>query len=257
MRAIDLRRAATPQSRDTVTVRAVEIAFRNSGEAHLKTRGSVELRRGDNTLVTRLDIPEFPSVPGSLRRVTVELPADLAAGAYVALALLDYAGQEIAAGQVAVMALALVSVWADASTVRAQVVRTTLTITDHTIAFASPTGADFLAGYIDGGASTFSIEATSGPAAQRTASVSIRCSGCPVSGPKALATLQWRRADLPTWNTLTTGYVEVEERIMWNDLFNDPWTNQVFWRFALDWLGDPPGAQTEFRIEYLLTVTLP
>jgi hypothetical protein len=61
--------------------------------------GKVEIRRTDNTLVSTLDIPEFPTLPGATRRLGVPLPR-LPRGKYVLLALLDYEGSEIAAGQV-------------------------------------------------------------------------------------------------------------------------------------------------------------
>jgi len=63
------------------------------------SRGKVEIRRTDNTLVSTLDIPEFPTLPGATRRLGVPLPL-LPKGKYVLLALLDYEGSEIAAGQV-------------------------------------------------------------------------------------------------------------------------------------------------------------
>jgi P pilus assembly chaperone PapD len=100
VRIAEIRRPREPQSTDSLDVREADILFRNIGAAHLKTRGSIELRGSDNTVVGKIDIPEFPSVPGAVRRLKVDLPASLAPGQYVALTLLDYAGQEIAAGQV-------------------------------------------------------------------------------------------------------------------------------------------------------------
>ena len=85
-------------SGDSSTVPHLEVLFRNSGTAHLKTRGVIEIRSAANEEVATLEIPEFPSVPGGRRRVLVALPA-LKPGRYIALALLDYAGDEIAAGQ--------------------------------------------------------------------------------------------------------------------------------------------------------------
>ncbi|MCI0436568.1 MAG: hypothetical protein L0271_23465 [Gemmatimonadetes bacterium] len=92
---INERAAGEPRS-----AREAEVVFHNLGEAHLKTSGSLEVRRSDNSLVAKLEVPEFRSVPGAVRRLKLELPAGLAPGSYVALALLDYGGQEIAAGQI-------------------------------------------------------------------------------------------------------------------------------------------------------------
>ena len=83
---------------DSVAVPHLEIMFRNSGTAHLRTRGMVEIRSARNEEAAKVTIAEFPTVPGGRRRVLAALPA-LKPGRYVALALLDYDGDEIAAGQ--------------------------------------------------------------------------------------------------------------------------------------------------------------
>jgi len=67
----------------------------------LWVRGTMEYRRPDNSIAATDSIAEFPVLPGARRRVAVRVPK-LAAGSYVALALLDYGGSEIAAGQIAV-----------------------------------------------------------------------------------------------------------------------------------------------------------
>jgi P pilus assembly chaperone PapD len=81
--------------------RQIAIAFRASGGLPVWVRGTIEYRRPDNTIALTDSVPEFPVLPGALRRVTVPVPP-LARGSYVALALLDYGGAEIAAGQVPV-----------------------------------------------------------------------------------------------------------------------------------------------------------
>ena len=87
------RKAADSPARQLV------IAYRNTGARQTMARGKVEIRRTDNTLVSTLDIPEFPTLPGATRRLGVPLPL-LPKAKYVLLALLDYEGSEIAAGQV-------------------------------------------------------------------------------------------------------------------------------------------------------------
>ncbi len=74
------------------------VTFRNTGARQTLTHGSLEIRRDDNSLVTTIAIPEFPTLPGATRRIGVPLPR-LPRGKYVLLALLDYEGAEIAAGQ--------------------------------------------------------------------------------------------------------------------------------------------------------------
>ncbi len=81
------------------TTRQLVIAYRNTGARQTTAHGKVEIRRTDNTLVSTLDVNEFPTLPGATRRLGVPLPA-LPRGKYVLLALLDYEGSEIAAGQV-------------------------------------------------------------------------------------------------------------------------------------------------------------
>ena len=78
--------------------RALSVLFHNTGSRHLLVHGTVEIRRPDNSLVSRVDVPEFPALPAARRRLNVTLPK-LAAGRYVILALLDYGGREIVAGQ--------------------------------------------------------------------------------------------------------------------------------------------------------------
>ncbi|PYP33897.1 MAG: hypothetical protein DMD47_00290 [Gemmatimonadetes bacterium] len=75
-----------------------EVTFRNSGGLPLWVRGRVEFRRLDNSVAATADVPEFPLLPGARRTVVVPAPK-LRAGRYVALALLDYGGADIAGAQ--------------------------------------------------------------------------------------------------------------------------------------------------------------
>jgi P pilus assembly chaperone PapD len=81
------------------TVQQLAITYKNTGARQTVAHGAVEIRRPDNSVVSKVDIPEFPTLPGATRRLGVALP-HLPAGRYVLLALLDYEGAEIAAGQV-------------------------------------------------------------------------------------------------------------------------------------------------------------
>jgi P pilus assembly chaperone PapD len=97
LRVIDTTQAQ-PGAKRPVKARVAQVFFRNTGEAHLHVKGSVEVRRTDGSVAATIDVPDFPVVPGALRRLDVTLPT-LAAGKYLLIALLDYAGEEIAAGQ--------------------------------------------------------------------------------------------------------------------------------------------------------------
>ena len=79
--------------------RQLDITYKNTGARQTMAHGAVEIRRTDNSVVSKIDIPEFPTLPGATRRLGVALPR-LPSGRYVLLALLDYEGAEIAAGQV-------------------------------------------------------------------------------------------------------------------------------------------------------------
>jgi P pilus assembly chaperone PapD len=79
--------------------RQVVASFRNSGEVPLWPQGSVEFRRLDGSVAATVAIEDFPVLPGSLRRLTIQRPA-LPRGRYIALALIDYGGSDVAGGQV-------------------------------------------------------------------------------------------------------------------------------------------------------------
>jgi P pilus assembly chaperone PapD len=78
----------------------IAIRFNNLGGVHLLAKGRIEFRRLDNSIAMEVPIAEFPMLPGALRRLALELPPTLARGSYIALALIDFGGAEIAAGQI-------------------------------------------------------------------------------------------------------------------------------------------------------------
>jgi P pilus assembly chaperone PapD len=90
--------AATTSS--PLTKRQIAITFHNTGAVHVLAKGRLEFRRLDNTLAIQLPIAEFPTLPGAIRKVSVDAPTSLAAGDYVVLALIDFGGAEIVAGQI-------------------------------------------------------------------------------------------------------------------------------------------------------------
>lgn len=82
------------------TKRQISIRFHNTGSMHLLAKGRLEFRRLDNTLAMLVPIDEFPTLPGSTRKVMVDVPSGLAPGDYVVLALIDFGGAELVAGQI-------------------------------------------------------------------------------------------------------------------------------------------------------------
>jgi hypothetical protein len=80
--------------------RQIAIRFHNTGAMNFVAKGRLEFRRLDNSLATQVPIAEFPTLPGAIRRVLVDVPNDLATGDYVVLALIDFGGAELVAGQI-------------------------------------------------------------------------------------------------------------------------------------------------------------
>lgn len=82
------------------TKRQISIRFHNTGGMHLLAKGRLEFRRLDNTVAMQVPIAEFPTLPSAVRKVMVDVPAGLAPGDYVVLALIDFGGAELVAGQI-------------------------------------------------------------------------------------------------------------------------------------------------------------
>jgi P pilus assembly chaperone PapD len=82
------------------TKRQISIRFHNTGGMQLLAKGRLEFRRLDNTLAMQAPITEFPTLPGAVRKLVVDVPNGLAPGDYVVLALIDFGGAELVAGQI-------------------------------------------------------------------------------------------------------------------------------------------------------------
>jgi P pilus assembly chaperone PapD len=82
------------------TKRQIAIRFHNTGGMHLLAKGHLEFRRLDNTIVTQLPIAEIPTLPGATRKVMIDVPSGLAPGDYIVLALIDFGGADLVAGQI-------------------------------------------------------------------------------------------------------------------------------------------------------------
>ena len=88
------KRDTLPQPRQRLV-----IEFRNRGQVHLRASGRVEVRRLDNSVAAEIVVHEFPTLRGALRKLVLDVPPSIAPGRYIALALIDFHGAEIAAGQ--------------------------------------------------------------------------------------------------------------------------------------------------------------
>ena len=135
-------------------------------------------------------------------------------------------------------------------------VRMTLTQTPNV--FPAPAVADYNAGLIANPTGiVFTVDVRSGPAGtQRTTTVSVRSSSATLGGGKVLSDLQWRRADLATWNAMTTVNATIESRPVRRNNLNDPWSNTVFFRMLLSWATDAPATYSAGLV-FTLTLTTP
>jgi P pilus assembly chaperone PapD len=94
-------RPVAPNARpDSTLVRQVAVRFSNTGTAHLILKTILEFRNARTELVREISGPDAYVTPRAIRDVLIRIPADLPAGRYIAVALLDYGGAEIRAAQV-------------------------------------------------------------------------------------------------------------------------------------------------------------
>jgi len=91
---IRLETAATPQG-----TRQVVVTFQNTGNVLLRVTGTLSLRDLFGDPVMDLPISGGAVLPESSRNFTVDLPPDITPGQYLALALFDFGGDQILAGQ--------------------------------------------------------------------------------------------------------------------------------------------------------------
>jgi P pilus assembly chaperone PapD len=82
---------------DGLTQDVAIVAFANRGARHFVTKGRVEIRREDNSLVQSLELPPMYALPGAVMHATVSLPT-LPKGRYLLISVVDYGGSDIAAG---------------------------------------------------------------------------------------------------------------------------------------------------------------
>ena len=166
--------------------------------------------------------------------------------------------------RIPLLAAALALVAAAARVAPAQ--NAVLTISGGPVAFATPTGTDFAAGYIynTGYPATgvaFVLDITKGGGVGTvTTTISVRAATASLGGPagtvKPIGDLEWARADLLNWTPLTTTNAFVESRQMVKNKTNDTWTNTLLWRMKLSWTADPAGTYTTGATGIVVTVSL-
>ena len=80
------------------TRREFAVYVRSTGGLQVRVSGQIEIRRPNNSLAMTVPIRETPILPGSTRRIAVDLPT-LPSGRYVALAVVGFGGQDDLAAQ--------------------------------------------------------------------------------------------------------------------------------------------------------------
>jgi hypothetical protein len=142
------------------------------------------------------------------------------------------------------------------SPVEARALQATLTVTNAPATLSVPIAADYNAGFVAGLTGiSFTVDITAGANINRSTIVSIRSTAPTMGGTKPVGDLQWRRADLGTWNSLTTSDLVVQSVTPYRR--NDPpWSNTIFFRALLSWTADPPGSYVA-PLVLTLTVTTP
>lgn len=138
--------------------------------------------------------------------------------------------------------------------VRAQ--QATLTLINVPTTLSTPTAADYNAGFVAGPTGiTFTVGLAGGGNNARTTTVSIRSTATTMGGTKPVGDLQWRRADLGTWNSVTTSNVVIQTVTPFRRS-DPPWSNTIFFRALLSWTSDLPGSYLA-PLVLTLTVTTP
>ncbi len=139
---------------------------------------------------------------------------------------------------------------------RAAGAQVTLTVTGGPITLPAPTVTDYDAGYAVAPTGLAFQANVAGAATNRTTTVSIRATAATLGGSKLVSDLEWRRADLGTWNQMSVSDAVIESRPVRKNTLNDPWGNTVFLRMRLTWASDAPATYTTDLV-VTLTVTTP
>jgi len=77
----------------------VKLQFESTGNVHLKPTGRIEFRDETGKTIAQIKIKEFPILPGDKRILELTSKNKLLPGKYVALAVIDFQGDHLVAGQ--------------------------------------------------------------------------------------------------------------------------------------------------------------
>ena len=142
------------------------------------------------------------------------------------------------------MALALTLLSVQAQGQNRATPKTLLTVSSNVVTFAPPTANDYASGSVNGADGVTFVVATTNGNQTHVTTILIRGTAAKFTNGKDIGEVQWRRADLPTWNSLTLTNTQVEERVQVPHGPNDPWSNTILFRVLLGWDRDPPASYT-------------
>jgi hypothetical protein len=132
-----------------------------------------------------------------------------------------------------------------------------LTVSGGPVTVPAPAVADYNAGFVvDPASLSYNVNISGGPpTALHTETVSIRATSGSF-GTLGVGNLQWQRAGLLTWNSLTTSDATIESRTGITRNVGNNWTNSVQFRCLIGWTTTPPATYST-NVIVTLTVTSP
>ena len=85
---------------DDSTSGFIEFDYLNNGNGITQCKGWIEFRDLDGLTIKKIEINETLKIyPLEKKKFSVEIPADLISGEYAALAVIDYGGAQLVAGE--------------------------------------------------------------------------------------------------------------------------------------------------------------
>jgi hypothetical protein len=146
--------------------------------------------------------------------------------------------------RVTTMALALTLLSVQAQGQNRATPKTLLTVSSNVVTFGDPTADDYANGAVNAADGVNFVVATTNGNQIHVTTILIRATVDKIGNGQDISQVQWRRADLPTWNSLTLTNAQVEERVQVPNGSNDPWSNTILFRVQLAWERDTPAIYT-------------
>lgn len=135
---------------------------------------------------------------------------------------------------------------------------TTLTVSATTVTFASPTAADYVAGYLYASPNiSATIQPTTGTTNDRNSLLYIMTSSANLGGSKPVSNLEYKCTAGSTWTQMTTTNVLIAQNRTGVGGPNSPWSCILQFRIKLAWTSDLNGATFAATLVTTLTTTTP